>query len=64
MKKVIVSKFGGTSMGDAQCMLRSAAVSLQQNSTLVVVSATSGTTNRIGPISSFSTKRKSTKIIS
>ncbi len=45
MKKIIVSKFGGTSMGDAQCMLRSAEVALKQNSSIVVVSATSGTTN-------------------
>lgn len=44
MKK-IVSKFGGTSMGDAACMLRSAEVVAQQGSVLVVVSATSGTTN-------------------
>lgn len=45
MEKVIVSKFGGTSMGDAECMLRSAQVSYQQKSSIVVVSATSGTTN-------------------
>lgn len=45
MSKIIVSKFGGTSMGDAACMLRSAEVSFTQNSSLVVVSATSGTTN-------------------
>ncbi|MBL7545075.1 MAG: lysine-sensitive aspartokinase 3 [Bdellovibrionaceae bacterium] len=45
MKKIVVSKFGGTSMGDAQCMKRSAQVSLSQNASLVVVSATSGTTN-------------------
>ena len=32
-------------MGDAECMRRSARVSIQQNSSLVVVSATSGTTN-------------------
>ncbi len=32
-------------MGDAGCMLRSAAVSLKQGSKMVVVSATSGTTN-------------------
>ena len=32
-------------MGDAQCMKRSAQVSLSQNANLVVVSATSGTTN-------------------
>ncbi len=42
---LVVSKFGGTSMGDAHCMLRSADVSLQRNSNIVVVSATSGTTN-------------------
>lgn len=45
MKAIVVSKFGGTSMGDAQCMKRSAQVSLSQNANLVVVSATSGTTN-------------------
>ena len=44
MKK-IVSKFGGTSMGDAACMLRSAQVSFDRKSNIVVVSATSGTTN-------------------
>ena len=42
---LVVSKFGGTSMGDAACMIRSAEVSLKQNSKLIVVSATSGTTN-------------------
>lgn len=47
MEKVIVSKFGGTSMGDADCMLRSAEVSFQQKSSIVVVSATSGTTNML-----------------
>ncbi len=45
MNNFVVSKFGGTSMGDAQCMLRSAQVSVLQKSNLVVVSATSGTTN-------------------
>lgn len=45
MAQKIVSKFGGTSMGDAACMLRSAEVSVKQNAGLVVVSATSGTTN-------------------
>lgn len=45
MNKIIVSKFGGTSMGDAACMLRSAEVSYKQGSSMVVVSATSGTTN-------------------
>lgn len=45
MAQLIVSKFGGTSMGDADCMLRSAEVAFKQNSGMVVVSATSGTTN-------------------
>lgn len=43
----VVSKFGGTSMGDSQCMLRSARLCLRQKSNLVVVSATSGTTNQL-----------------
>lgn len=42
---ILVSKFGGTSMGDATCMLRSAEVALDRKSSIVVVSATSGTTN-------------------
>jgi aspartate kinase len=42
---LIVAKFGGTSMGDASCMLRSAEVSIKRNAKLIVVSATSGTTN-------------------
>lgn len=44
-EKIVVSKFGGTSMGDAECMKRSAQVAFKQNSKLIVVSATSGTTN-------------------
>lgn len=42
---LIVSKFGGTSMGDAACMNRSADVSFQRKAKIIVVSATSGTTN-------------------
>ncbi|HRO68016.1 MAG TPA: lysine-sensitive aspartokinase 3, partial [Pseudobdellovibrionaceae bacterium] len=45
MVSQVVSKFGGTSMGDADCMRRSAQVAARQNSRLIVVSATSGTTN-------------------
>ncbi len=41
----VVSKFGGTSMGDAECMKRSAKLAYQQNAKIIVVSATSGTTN-------------------
>ena len=51
---VVVSKFGGTSMGDAACMLRSAEVCFKRNSNLIVVSATSGTTNdliKLGEVS-------------
>jgi aspartate kinase len=42
---IIISKFGGTSMGDNACMQRSAKVVLNQKSDIVVVSATTGTTN-------------------
>lgn len=45
--RFIVSKFGGTSMGNAECLRRSAEVAHQQKSNLVVVSATSGTTNSL-----------------
>ncbi|MGZ3789333.1 MAG: lysine-sensitive aspartokinase 3 [Bacteriovorax sp.] len=55
-EKVIVSKFGGTSMGDAECMKRSAEVALAQNSKLVVVSATSGTTNDLIELSKTAEK--------
>ncbi len=44
---LVVSKFGGTSMGDAACMRRAAEVSFKQKSYMVVVSATSGTTNQL-----------------
>ncbi|MGZ3725582.1 MAG: lysine-sensitive aspartokinase 3 [Pseudobdellovibrio sp.] len=53
---VVVSKFGGTSMGDASCMLRSAQVSLQRKSNIVVVSATSGTTNDLIKIGELAEK--------
>lgn len=45
MPSSVVSKFGGTSMGDAVCMRRSAQVATRQGACMVVVSATSGTTN-------------------
>lgn len=47
MAKKVVSKFGGTSMADASCMLRSAEVAHQRQSGMVVVSAASGTTNQL-----------------
>lgn len=47
MTKIIVSKFGGSSMADAEAMTRSAKVAIESNSNLVVVSATFGTTNNL-----------------
>lgn len=47
MKNIVVSKFGGTSMGDLTSMQRSAAISIERGATLVVVSATSGTTDKL-----------------
>lgn len=52
----IISKFGGTSMSDASCMLRSADVSLKRRSNIVVVSATSGTTNDLIQLGEYSEK--------
>jgi len=46
-RKLIVSKFGGTSMGSYEAMLRSAQVALEFDSFIVVVSATSGTTDQL-----------------
>jgi aspartate kinase len=54
--QLVVSKFGGTSMGDAACMLRSAEVSVKQGSKLLVVSATSGTTNDLIELSQTAEK--------
>lgn len=47
MDQLIVAKFGGTSMADAQAMLRSARVARDHHAKIVVVSATSGTTNQL-----------------
>lgn len=44
---LIVSKFGGTSMADSQAMLRSSTVAAQNQSSVMVVSATSETTNQL-----------------
>jgi aspartate kinase len=54
--KFVVSKFGGTSMGDAECMKRSAKVALDQGAKIVVVSATSGTTNDLIEVAKTSEK--------
>lgn len=44
-RKLIVSKFGGTSMGSFAAMLRSAEISKNMDSFIIAVSATSGTTD-------------------
>lgn len=56
MTKKIVSKFGGTSMGDAACMRRSALVTAERGACITVVSATSGTTNQLIEIGKLSEK--------
>jgi aspartate kinase len=58
MGALIVSKFGGTSMGDLASMQRSAVISLERGSTIVVVSATSGTTDRLIEIAKFASSGK------
>lgn len=47
MGSLVVSKFGGTSMGDFASMQRSATISMERNASVVVVSATSGTTDKL-----------------
>ncbi len=44
-EKIIVSKFGGSSMADLTAMKRSAQISANQNANIVVVSAVYGVTN-------------------
>jgi len=46
-RSLIVSKFGGTSMGDIPAMERSAIISIERDASVVVVSATSGTTDKL-----------------
>lgn len=46
-RKIVVSKFGGTSMGSLEAMKRSAEVGKEYDSFLFVVSATSGTTDKL-----------------
>lgn len=47
MSKIVVSKFGGSSMKDHEAMLRSAKISMDQNATITLVSATYGTTDNL-----------------
>jgi aspartate kinase len=59
---MVVSKFGGTSMGDAACMLRSAKVALDRRASLVVVSATSGTTNDLLALAKFAEQGRESEL--
>lgn len=54
--KIIVSKFGGTSMGDLAAMQNSANISAERSSSFVVVSATSGTTDKLIQIAKSAAK--------
>tara|TARA_B100001971_G_C18263918_1_gene589851 strand:- start:1893 stop:3248 length:1356 start_codon:yes stop_codon:yes gene_type:complete len=45
--QIIVSKFGGSSMADEAAMDRSAKIAQRQNSSIVLVSATYGTTDKL-----------------
>lgn len=47
MAKIIVSKFGGTSMGNIDSMKNAAIISAERGSRLICVSATSGTTDKL-----------------
>lgn len=58
MAKIIVSKFGGTSMGDLEAMKRAATISLERGSTVVCVSATSGTTDKLIEIAKLASTGK------
>ena len=53
MSQIIVSKFGGSSMKDADAMLRSAKISQQQSSNITLVSATYGTTDQLHALIDF-----------
>ena len=54
-RKIVVSKFGGTSMANKEAMLRSAEIAKNRGSCIVCVSATSGTTNLIIKLAELAT---------
>ena len=58
MAKIIVSKFGGTSMGNLEAMQRAAAISVERGSSVVCVSATSGTTDKLIEIAKMASTGK------
>lgn len=53
MKTGIVAKFGGTSLGNARAMRRSASIAVDRKASVVVVSATAGTTDHLVALSSL-----------
>ncbi len=57
-RSLVVSKFGGTSMGDHASMKRSAVICAERNSAIVVVSATSGTTDKLIELAKLSGQGK------
>lgn len=57
-RSLIVSKFGGTSMGDFASMIRSATISRERDSSIIVVSATSGTTDKLIEIAKLASSGK------
>lgn len=60
-RSFIVSKFGGTSMGDLAAMERSALISRERKSNVVVVSATSGTTDKLISVAKTASAGNSTE---
>lgn len=58
MSQFIVSKFGGTSVANIEAMEKSAEIAASEKAHLVIVSATSGTTNKLLEIIQLSTLGK------
>src|SRR5690554_1887467 len=55
-RKIVVSKFGGTSMGGYEAMARSAEIAKSYDTFLLVVSATSGTTDKLVHLAQLASK--------
>lgn len=63
INKIIVAKFGGTSMIDVAAMTRSAHIVLKRNINLVVLSAISGTTDQLSKICKLAVHGKEEDLI-
>ena len=61
MSRIIVSKFGGTSMGTTSAMISSAIICKEHGSSIAVVSATSGTTDQLIQIANYASHGQSTE---